>query len=115
MASGRGDSGGESSDEAGGLIGWWRRRSAFKRARVEGQHLVKESRRILKKKSYRIPAAIAAEITADIKAVEDALAAGELEPMRKAIATLDDAMDDHLAFARRSEEHTSELQSRFDL
>jgi signal peptidase I len=106
MASGRGDSSGDEAGgefgESGGLIAWWRRRSAFKRARVEGQHLVKESRRILKKKSYRIPAAIAAEITADIKAVEDALAAGDLEPMRKAIATLDDAMDDHLAFARKS-------------
>ncbi|HZL16965.1 MAG TPA: signal peptidase I [Polyangia bacterium] len=108
MASGRGNSSRDESHgdgdggESRGLIGWWRRRSAFKRARVEGQHLVKESRRILKKKSNRIPAAITAEITADIKAVEDALVAGDLEPMRKAISTLDDAMDDHLAFARKS-------------
>jgi signal peptidase I len=84
------------------LLGWWRRRTASKRARVEGLHLVKESRRILKKKSYRIPASIAAQVTADVKAVEDALAAGDLDQMRKAIAALDDAMDDHLAFARKS-------------
>ena len=37
-----------------------------------------------------------------IKGVDDALAAGDLERLRKAIATLDDAMDDHLSFARKS-------------
>jgi len=84
------------------LLTWWRARTAHKRARVEGLHLVKESRRILKKKSYRIPASVAAQITADVKAVEDALAGGDLEQMRKAIAALDDGMDDHLAFARKS-------------
>jgi signal peptidase I len=90
------------SDPPGGWLGWWRQRSAFKRARVEGEHLIKESRRILKKRSYRIPASVAAQITADVKAVEDALAGGDLDQMRKTIAALDDAMDDHLAFARKS-------------
>jgi signal peptidase I len=94
--------GSQDEERTPSLLGWWRRRTAHKRARIEGQHLVKESRRILKKKSYRIPAAVAAEITADIKAVEDALAGTDLEQMRRTIATLDDAMDDHLAFARKS-------------
>jgi len=93
---------GDSDERTPSLLGWWRARTAYKRARVEGQHLVKESRRILKRKSYRIPASIAAQITADVKAVEDALAGDDLEQMRKAIAALDDAMDDHLAFARKS-------------
>jgi signal peptidase I len=84
------------------LMSWWRARTANKRARVEGLHLIKESRRILKKKSYRIPASVSAQITADIQALEDALAGVDLEQTRKAIATLDDAMDDHLAFARKS-------------
>jgi signal peptidase I len=84
------------------LMSWWRARTAHKRARVEGQHLIKESRRILKKKSYRIPASVAAQITADIQAVEDALGGVDLEQTRKSIAALDDAMDDHLAFARKS-------------
>src|ERR1700690_3191541 len=86
----------------GGLLGWWRQRSATKRASAEGQHLVKESRRILKKRSYRIPASVAAQITADVKALEDALDAEDLDQLRKTIAALDDAMDDHLAFARKS-------------
>jgi signal peptidase I len=105
----RGDSGPGASEDGGatpaaprGWFGWWRQRAAFKRARVEGSHLVKESRRILKRKSYRIPASVAAQIEADIQAVEDALETRELDRMRKAIAALDDAMDDHLAFARKS-------------
>ena len=93
---------GDADERTPSLLGWWRARTAYKRARVEGQHLVKESRRILKRKSYRIPASIAAQVTADVKAVEDALAGDDLEQMRKAIAALDDAMDDHLAFARKS-------------
>jgi signal peptidase I len=87
---------------------WWQRRSAWKRARLEGRHLVKEAQRILKKKSYRIPAAVATEVRAAIAGVDEALAQdttdgrGDLERVRKAIATLDDAMDEHLSFARKS-------------
>ena len=73
-----------------------------RRARLEARHLAKEARRILRKKSYRIPGAVAAAVTDAIKGVDDALAAGDLERLRKANATLDDAMDDHLSFARKS-------------
>jgi signal peptidase I len=84
------------------LLTWWRTRTADRSARVEGRHLVKESQRILKKKSYRIPAGVATQVQADITAVEQALAGHDLEQLRKAIAALDDAMDAHLAFARKS-------------
>ena len=84
------------------LLTWWRARTADRSTRVEGRHLVKESQRILKKKSYRIPAGVAVQVQADIAAVEQALAGSDLEQLRKAIATLDDAMDAHLAFARKS-------------
>jgi len=38
------DDPGDSKDQAppSGPLGWWRQRSAFKRARVEGQHLAGE-------------------------------------------------------------------------
>src|SRR5262249_48300106 len=55
-----------------------------------------------KKKSYRIPEAVAAQVKAAIAAVEEALRGTDLELVREAIATLDDAMDEHLAFARKS-------------
>jgi signal peptidase I len=83
-------------------LDWWKQRSAARRARLEARHLVKEARRILKKKSYRIPAAVAAEVTGAVEGVDEALRGTDLERLRKAIATLDDAMDDHLAFARKS-------------
>ena len=85
-----------------GLFGWWRRRSASRRAHVEGRHLVREAQRILKKKSYRIPSGVATEVRANVAAVEAALAGDDLEQLRKSIAALDDSMDDHLAFARKS-------------
>src|SRR5579871_546944 len=84
------------------LLSWWRKRSAARNARTEGRHLVKEAARILKRKSYRIPAGVATEIKAEIQSVETALGGDDLDGLRKAIAGLDDAMDKHLAFARKS-------------
>jgi signal peptidase I len=107
MSTARGDisgdvGGGPSGTEPPGFLAWWRRRSAARRARLEARHLAKEARRILRKKSFRIPGAVAATVNDAIKGVDDALAAGDLERLRKANATLDDAMDDHLSFARKS-------------
>jgi signal peptidase I len=84
------------------LLTWWRQRTAARHARTEGRHLVKEAARILKRKSYRIPAGVAAEVQGEIQAVETALSGEDLDQLRKAIAGLDDAMDKHLAFARKS-------------
>jgi signal peptidase I len=84
------------------LLTWWRKRSAARHASTEARHLVKEASRILKRKSYRIPAGVAAEVQGEIKAVEAALSGEDLDQLRKAIAGLDDAMDKHLAFARKS-------------
>ena len=91
-----------STGSATGPFGWWRQRSSWRRSRQEGLHLAREARRILKKKSYRIPAALAAEVTADVRAVEEALGGTDLDALRKAIGTLDDVMDEQLAFARKS-------------
>jgi translation elongation factor EF-4 len=65
------------------LLTWWRARTADRSTRVEGRHLIKESQRILKKKSYRIPAGVAAQVQSDIAAVEQALAGDDLEQLRK--------------------------------
>jgi signal peptidase I len=96
---------GSSQAASAGFMSWWRERSAWKRARLEGRHLVRESRRILKKKSYRIPEATAALVSAQADAVEEALkgrAPEDIERVRRAIAALDDTMDEHLSFARKS-------------
>ncbi len=84
-----------------GFVEWWRQRSAWRRARGEGQHLVKEARRILKKKSYRIPEVVAGQINAAADGVDQALAGTDFERVRKAITVLDEHMDQHLSFARK--------------
>jgi signal peptidase I len=88
--------------QTGGLMAWWRERSAWSRARGEGRHLAKEARRVLKKKSYRIPEATAALVSAQADAVDESINGGDLEQVRRAIGALDDTMSEHLAFARKS-------------
>jgi signal peptidase I len=85
-----------------GFVAWWRRRSAKRRAHLEARHLLKEARRILKKRGQQIPGAVTATVRSAIQGAEDAVAAGDVERMRKANATLDEVMDDHLSFARKS-------------
>ena len=85
-----------------GLFAWWRRRSAARRAQVEARRLLKEARRILKKRGPQIPGAVTATVRAAIQGVDDAITAGDVERLNKANVTLDEAMDDHLSFARKS-------------
>jgi signal peptidase I len=80
----------------------WRMHQYWRRARDEGKHLVKESRRILKRRSYRIPQMVAAEIETAVAAVESAGKGDDFERLRESIAALDEGMDKHLAFARKS-------------
>jgi signal peptidase I len=85
-----------------GFLAWWRRRSAMRRAHLEARHLLKEARRILRRRGQQIPGAVTSTVRSAIQAVDDAIAAGDVERIRKANATLDEVMDDHLSFARKS-------------
>ena len=85
-----------------GFLAWWRRRAAARRANLEARHLLKEARRILKRRADQIPGAVAATVRSAVQAVVDAVQAGDVERMRKANVALDEVMDDHLAFARKS-------------
>jgi signal peptidase I len=80
----------------------WRTHRYWNRACDEGKHLVRESRRILKRRSYRIPQTVADEIGLAVAEVESAAKGDDFERMREAIAALDERMDKHLAFARKS-------------
>jgi signal peptidase I len=77
----------------------WRLRT---RREAEAKHLVGEARRILQKKSHDIPAAVATEIEEAVSAVESARQARDVEALGKALVVLDERMDQHLAFARKS-------------
>src|SRR5215510_6585628 len=85
-----------------GFLAWWRHRSAMRQATVDARRLLKESRRILKKRGPQIPGAVTATVRAAIEGVDQALASGDVDQIRKTSATLDEAMDDHLSFARKS-------------
>jgi signal peptidase I len=85
-----------------GVLDWWQQRGALRRARAEARHLVKEARRILKKKSFRIPQAAAENVLAAVNELEASLGTEDLERQRVALTTLDDVMEDKLAFARKS-------------
>jgi signal peptidase I len=94
--------GGGGNEPPAGLLAWWRRRAAARRAHLEARHLLKEARRILKRKGDQIPGAVAATVRSAVQAVVDATEAGDVERMRKANVALDEVMDDHLSFARKS-------------
>ncbi len=80
----------------------WKGRRARKRAEEEAFHLVREARRILRKKSYRIPESVATTVSSAVDEVTSAAEEMDQERLRKAITALDEAMDKHLAFARKS-------------
>lgn len=85
-----------------GVFDWWQQRSTARRTRAEGQHLIKEARRILKRKSFRIPQSAAETVAAAANELEAALASEDLERQRVALTALDEVMEDKLSFARKS-------------
>jgi signal peptidase I len=84
------------------MLSGWKDRRDRKRAESEAKHLASEARRILQKKNYRIPEAVTMEIEAAVAEVEQALAGPDLDRTRQALNRLDDKMNEHLAFARKS-------------
>lgn len=84
------------------MLSGWRERRDRRRAELEARHLANEARRILKKKSYRIPEAVTVEIEAAIADVDHALKGDDLDRTRGALNKLDEKMDEHLSFARKS-------------
>jgi signal peptidase I len=80
----------------------WRARRARKRTEAEARHLVGEAHRILRRKREGIPQGVTAEIEQAVTAVETALAGTDVEALRQAATTLDEKMDQHIGFARKS-------------
>jgi len=80
----------------------WRSYRQWSHAKAEAKQLCGETRRILKKKRYRIPESVNTAMTEAIAEVEAARKGDDLERMRQAITELDNRMDEHLAFARKS-------------
>lgn len=84
------------------LLERYRARRDWKRARTEARHVVRECRRILRRKGYRVPEATVKLLEERMAEVEAALGRAAAEEVREALARLDEEMDRHLAFARKS-------------
>ena len=84
------------------LFSWWQQRGLWRRTKAEGRHLIREARRILKHKSFRIPSAAAEGVTLAIQDAEAAMGGSDLDRLRSALAGLDEVMEQKLAFARKS-------------
>ncbi len=80
----------------------WKQQRLRRRAQGEARNLAHEARRIIKKKRYRIPDAVVADVEGSVADVERALGTDDLERTRQALSRLDEKMDEHLAFARKS-------------
>jgi len=85
-----------------GFFTWWHDRRTRSRMRAEARHLIKEARRILKRKSFRLPKTAVDEVTGAVRELESALTTEDVERQRVALTALDEMMEDKLAFARKS-------------
>src|SRR5262245_20583884 len=73
-----------------------------RRLRRESKALVRETRRILRKRGYRIEPGIARDIRGHADALRAALKARDWEVISRQLATLEGLCERHLAFARKS-------------
>src|SRR5512136_996800 len=77
---------------------WRKRRRAFREAR----HLLSESRRILRRYGYRIREDVAQEVETARGGLKAALAGKQFSAVRERLEKLDELVDKHLAFGRKS-------------
>src|SRR5262245_21729103 len=77
----------------------WRLRSSLF---AQAKDLVEEARHILDRKGQDIPRAVVTDIEGAVAAVETARKAEDLESLRHGVLVLDERLEQHLAFARKS-------------
>jgi signal peptidase I len=71
-------------------------------AEAEARHLIGEAQRILKRKRKSIPEAVRLDVEAAVGDVESAMNGRSAEELRRSVGKLDEKMDEHLSFARKS-------------
>jgi signal peptidase I len=73
-----------------------------KRVRKEARSLVAEARRALRRHGERVPDSMRREIGLQADRLDEAFRAGDSSAMREHLVVLDEMVDEHLAFARKS-------------
>jgi signal peptidase I len=72
------------------------------RVKREARSVVKEARRALRRHGDRVPDGIKREVTRLTDSLDQAIQAGDGSAMRERLVVLDEMVDEHLAFARKS-------------
>ena len=85
-----------------GALDWWQQGRAKRRLRGESRHLIREAQRIVKRKSFRIPQAVADQVGTTVTTLETALEGDDLDRIRNALSDLDHLLEEKLSFARKS-------------
>jgi signal peptidase I len=88
----------ERSSQGGWFTKWRKRRRALR----ESKHLIKEARRILRAHGHRIKEEIVAEVLRTIDELQGALRGDRASVLRDKLEKLDELVDKHLAFGRKS-------------
>ncbi len=73
-----------------------------KQVRKEARSLVAEARRALRRHGARVPDSMRREIAQQADRLDEAFNAGDSSAMREHLVVLDEMVDEHLAFARKS-------------
>lgn len=84
---------------AGNFFTRWRKRRRIQR---EARHLMREARRILRRYNYRIKEEVTGNVNQAIAALKEALAQKQFSVIRDRLEKLDELMERHLAFGRKS-------------
>ena len=77
----------------------WRK---WRKARRDARQLIKEARRILKRHSHRVKDEVAVEVRQAIDGLREAMAGSRFSVLRDRLDKLDELVDKHLAFGRKS-------------
>jgi len=84
---------------SGSFLKQW---SKKRKTRHDAKHLLAETRRILRKHSQRIAPAVVDEIRGAAEALQEALDGEQLSAIRDRLGKLDELVEKHLAFGRKS-------------
>ena len=85
-----------------GLMEGWRRARLERKVRRESRQLVREARRALRRHGHRVPDGVQKNIREEAEALDVAIKTSDGSAMRQRLVTLDELVDEHLAFARKS-------------
>jgi signal peptidase I len=90
------------SEPPPGFLKRWSTARLETKVRRESRQLVREARRALRRHGHRIPDGVQKHIREEADALDAAVKAKDGSAMRQRLVTLDDLVDEHLAFARKS-------------